>query len=425
MKFNCFSYIMIKPLSLYIGLRYTRAKKRNHFISFITLLSMLGIALGILVLITVLSVMNGFDEQIQEKVFQMVPSVTVTDIANDLSATADALSDIQRLPNVKAVEPYVSGQGILREGNINSPVYLMGITPNYPKSIVQLEDKLISGSFSRLTPGSFNIVLGEAAASQLGAMVGDKVILLTPQLNWSLAGVMPRLKRFTIVGIFHAGAGFGYDDGLALINIQDAQTLYDMPDKWSGFHLQLYHPYQFASVAEQLYPMLPPSAQVSSWAQQYGSFFRAIAMEKTMMFFILLLIIMIAVFNLVSMQVMLVNEKSSDIAILRTLGASSGMIMRVFLIQGMLIGAMGVLLGLVLGITLATHVTPVVNTIQNIFHVQFISADIYFLDYLPSKLVWSDVWRIILVTLGLCLLATLYPAYRASKVNPAEALRYE
>lgn len=416
---------MIWPLSLYIGLRYTRAKKRNHFISFITLLSVLGIALGVLVLITVLSVMNGFDEQIKDKVFQMVPSITVTDIANDLSSDSGVLSDIRKLPNVKAVEPYVSGQGILREGNTNSPVYLMGITQNYPKSIVALQDKLIRGSFKALTPGSFNIVLGEAAASQLGAMIGDKVLLLTPQLNWSLAGVMPRLKRFTVVGIFHAGAGFGYDDGLALMDIHDAQTLYQMPGKWSGFQMQLTHPYQFESVETQLYPMLPASAQINSWASQYGSFFRAIAMEKTMMFFILLLIIMIAVFNLVSMQVMLVNEKSSDIAILRTLGASSGMIMRVFLIQGTMIGAMGVLLGVGLGIALALNVTPVVNAIQNVFGVQFISADIYFLDYLPSKLIWSDVIRIITVTFGLCFLATLYPAYRASKVNPAEALRYE
>lgn len=416
---------MISPLSLYIGLRYTRAKKRNHFISFITLLSVLGIALGVLVLITVLSVMNGFDEQIKNKVFEMVPSVTVTDIANNLSNDGALLAQLRQLPNVKAIEPYVSGQGILREGNVNSPVYLMGITENYPKQIVALQDKLIVGSFTKLTPGSFNIVLGESAASQLGAMIGDKVLLMTPQLNWSLAGVMPRLKRFTVVGIFHAGAGFGYDDGLAFMNIQDAQTLYEMPKKWSGFQLQLKHPYQFEAVEQQLYLLLPPSAQINSWASQYGSFFRAIAMEKTMMFFILLLIIMIAVFNLVSMQVMLVNEKSSDIAILRTLGASSSLIMRIFLIQGMLIGAMGVILGVVLGVALALNVTPVVNTIQHVFGVQFISADIYFLDYLPSKLIWSDVFRIIIVTFGLCFLATLYPAYRASKVNPAEALRYE
>lgn len=416
---------MIKPLSLYIGLRYTRAKKRNHFISFITLLSVFGIALGVLVLITVLSVMNGFDEQIKNKVFEMVPSVTVRDVANNLSANSDLLADIRQLPNVKAVEPYVSGQGILREGNTNSPVFIMGVTPGYSTSIVALHDKLIAGSFSALKPGAYNIVLGETAASELGAMIGDKVLLLTPQLNWSLAGVMPRLKRFTVVGIFHAGAGFGYDDGLGLIDIQDAQTLYQMPGKWSGLQMQLIHPYQFESLESRLYPLLPASAEINSWASQYGSFFKAIAMEKTMMFFILLLIIMIAIFNLVSMQVMLVNEKSADIAILRTIGASSGMIMRVFLIQGTIIGSLGALLGMGLGIALAENVTPVVNFIQTLFHVQFISADIYFLDYLPSKLIWSDVIRIMVVTLILSFLATLYPAYRASKVNPAEALRYE
>lgn len=416
---------MIWPLSLYIGLRYTRAKKRNHFISFITLLSVLGIALGVLVLITVLSVMNGFDEQIQNKVFEMVPSVTVRDAANNLSASSNLLSQIKQLPNIKAVEPFVSGQGILREGNTNSPVFIMGISQNYASTIVKLQDKLIAGSFSALKPGAFNIVLGEAAASELGAMIGDKVLLLTPQLNWSLAGVMPRLKRFTVVGIFHAGAGFGYDDSLGFIDIADAQTLYQMPDKWSGLQIQLFHPYQFETAELKIFPLLPASAELNSWASQYGSFFKAIAMEKTMMFFILLLIIMIAIFNLVSMQVMLVNEKSADIAILRTIGASSGMIMRVFLIQGTIIGSLGALLGMGLGIVLAENVTPVVNFIQTVFHVQFISADIYFLDYLPSKIIWSDIIKIMIVTLGLSFLATLYPAYKASKVNPAEALRYE
>lgn len=416
---------MSLPLSFYIGLRYTRAKKRNQFISFITLLSVLGIALGVLVLITVLSVMNGFDEQIKNKVFEMVPSITVTDLANNLKEDKASLNRLRHLPNIKAAEPYVSGQGILRQGNTNSPIYIMGVTQNYPKKIIALEDKLIAGSFSSLTPGSFSIILGETAASQLGAMIGDKVILLTPELNWSVAGIMPRLKRFTVTGIFHAGTGFGYDDGIGLINIHDAQKLYDLPKKWSGFQIQLTQPYAFANSEQELYPLLPASAQISSWAEQYGSFFRAIAMEKTMMFFILLLIIMIAVFNLVSMQVMLVNEKSSDIAILRTLGASSGLIMRIFLIQGSLIGLMGILIGCGLGISLALNVTSVVNAIQNLFHVQFISADIYFLDYLPSKLSWSDVSHIIITTLCLCFLATLYPAYRASKINPAEALRYE
>jgi len=412
-------------LSFYIGLRYTRAKKRNHFISFITLLSVIGIALGVLVLITVLSVMNGFDEQIQQKIFRMVPSLTVTDLAHNLSNNEDVLTKLKTVSNVKAVTPYVSGQGILRDGQVNSPVYIMGISKNYPTEIVALNDKLIAGSFDQLIPGTFNVVLGESVAAELGAMIGDKVILLTPELQWSLAGVMPRLKRLTVVGIFHAGAGFGYDDSLAFINIHDAQTLYDLDNTWSGLFIQLFDPYQAETVESMLYSVLPASAQIRSWASQYGSFFRAIAMEKTMMFFILLLIIMIAVFNLVSMQVMLVNEKTSDIAILRTLGATSGMIMRIFLIQGGLIGTIGVLLGVIFGILLASHVTAVVNLLQNIFHVQFISADIYFLNYLPSKLLWSDVWRIVSVSLGLCFIATLYPAYRAAQVQPAEALRYE
>ncbi|MCD8524570.1 MAG: ABC transporter permease [Gammaproteobacteria bacterium] len=260
-------------LSFYIGLRYTRAKKRNHFISFITLLSVIGIALGVLVLITVLSVMNGFDEQIQQKIFQMVPSLTVTDLANHLSNNQDLLTKLKTIPNVKAVTPYVSGQGILRDGQVNSPVYIMGISKNYPTEIVALNDKLIAGSFDPLIPGTFNVVLGEAVAAELGAMIGDKVILLTPQLQWSLAGVMPRLKRLTVVGIFHAGAGFGYDDSLAFINIHDAQTLYDIDNTWSGLFIQLFDPYQAQTVESMLYPFLPASAEVRSWASQYGSFF--------------------------------------------------------------------------------------------------------------------------------------------------------
>lgn len=415
---------MTLPLSVYIGLRYTRATKRNHFISFITLLSVIGIALGVLVLITVLSVMNGFDEQIKNKIFSMVPSITVTDLAHGLVANTQTLSYIRKLPEVKAVQPYIHGQGILRAGDMTAPVYVLGVTPAYPHSIIALHDKLVTGTFA-LAPGKFEVVLGATVARQLGVMVRDKVTLMTPQLTWSPTGVTPRLKRFTVAGIFHAGSGFGYDDSLALMDIQDAQTLYQMPQHWSGVQIQLHHPYQFAAMQAQLYQYLPASVEINTWSSQYGSFFRAIAMEKTMMFFILLLIIMIAVFNVVSMQVMLVNEKLADIAILRTIGASSGMMMRIFLVQGTVIGGFGTLLGVVFGLLLSYHVTAVVNLLQNIFHVQFISADIYFLDYLPSKVEWLDIARIVTVTLSLSFLATLYPAYRASQVNPAEALRYE
>lgn len=413
------------PLSLKIGLRYTRAKKRNHFISFISLLSMLCIALGVLVLITVLSVMNGFDQEIQQTVFSMVPSATISDAEGAIRIDDKLRSNIQALPEVKAVEPYISGQAVLQGQGASSPLYIMGVNPSYANTITQLSDKMLVGKFSSLEPGEFGIIIGQSTAFHLGVNMGDQVLVLTPQLNWSLAGVMPRLKRFTVVGIFHAGASFGYDDSLAFIDLTDAQVLYHMKDSLTGYQIKLYDPYLVSTLTEKLYLNLPPSSQLSDWTNQYENFFHAIAMEKTMMFLILLLIIAVAIFNLVSMLVMLVNEKQADIAIMRTLGCSKGLILRIFIVQGLTIGGVGTFLGVVGGVALSMHATEVVDALQNLLHTEFVSADIYFVNYLPSKLEWLDVCRIAVVTLVLSFLATLYPAYRASQVEPAKALRYE
>ena len=420
---------MIKPLSLYIGLRYTRAKKRNHFISFISILSMLGIALGVLVLITVLSVMNGFDEQIKKKVFSMVPSATITDVSGGLLySKAKKASFIERLKSTKlvqATQPYINGQAVLQAGGQSSPSYVLGIESGYASSITQLSNKMLSGSFKNLIPGEFGIVISQSVAFNLGVDVGDKLLLLTPQINWSLAGAMPRLKRFTVAGIFHAGAGLGYDDGVVFINIEDAQVLYHMPNRVTGYQIKLYNPFEVSKFNHLILNHLPPTVALSDWTNQYGNFFHAVAMEKTMMFLILLLIIAVAIFNLVSMLVMLVNEKQADIAILRTLGASKSLVLRIFIIQGLILGGLGALLGVIGGVLLSQHVTQIVDSLQKILHQNFVSADVYFIDYLPSKLVWSDVWHIVLITLIFSFLATLYPAYRASKVEPAKALRYE
>lgn len=416
---------MIRPLSLYIGLRYTKAKKHNHFISFISLLSVLGIALGVLVLVTVLSVMNGFDEQIKEEVFKMVPQVTLSDLSSGIEETNCLEETLSSLSSVTNAQPYVSGQGLIQYTGATRPVFVMGINPSYADSLIELSNKVIQGSFEKLSPGNYGMVIGQSTAYKLGASVGDKIVLLTPELNWSIAGVNPRLKQFTIVGVYHASSSFGYDDSLVFINLKDSQTLYELGSKVTGYQLKLKDPYRASDVASSITSNIPSSMQVSDWTQQYGGFFEAIAMEKTMMFLILLLIIAVAIFNLVSMLVMLVNEKQSDIAILRTLGMSRSTVVRIFVIQGTLIGFVGTLLGVALGVLLSLHVTEVVSLLQSLLHMQFISADIYFLDYLPSKLQWTDVGVIASVTMLFSFLSTLYPAYKASKVQPAKALRYE
>lgn len=416
---------MFRPVAIFIGLRYTRAKRRNHFISFISLMSMLGIALGVLVLITVLSVMNGFDSEIKKRVFSMVPPVTVGSVTNAISNWQEAEKIILKSPSTKAVAPYVSGEVMLTNAGLVSPVMLLGVQPSEEQNISQLANKLIAGNLSDLSPGSYNVILGEELANRLNASVGDKITVITPQVSLSAAGVIPRFKRFRVSGIFYAGSGFGFDNSWAFINLADAQKLFLMGSTVSGIHVNIDDVYAAPRVSEQLAQVLGPSARVTNWTEQFGEYFRAVNMEKTMMFFILMLIIAVAVFNLVCTLVMVVNDKEADIAILRTLGATPRMVMMIFIVQGAIVGIIGTALGMIGGIALASNVTDVVNWIEHVFHVQFISSNIYFVNYLPSKIEWPDVWKICTAALGLSLIATLYPAWRASRTEPVEALRYE
>lgn len=416
---------MFRPAAVFIGLRYTRAKRRNHFISFISLMSMLGIALGVIVLITVLSVMNGFDREIKERVFSMVPPITVSSVASYIENWEDLRNYIKKLPYITAVAPYVNSQVLLSSSGMVQPAMLNGIVPEEEKKIAHLGDKIVQGNLDNLTPGSFGIVLGEDLANRLDVIVGDKVTVVTPEMSLSPAGVVPRFKRFTVVGVFKAGGGFGFDTLLAYINLSDAQKLFEMGTAVSGLHLNIKDAYAAQMITQKLMKALTPTARITNWTDQFGAFFHAINLEKTMMFFILLLIIAVAAFNLVCTLAMVVNEKEADIAILRTIGATPKMVMSIFIVQGATIGIIGTLLGVIGGITLARHVTEVVNWIQQIFHVQFLSASIYFVDYLPSQIQSSDVWQVSLAALFLSLLATIYPAWRASRVEPVEALRYE
>lgn len=416
---------MFRPAAIFIGLRYTRAKRRNHFISFISLMSMLGIALGILVLITVLSVMNGFDQEIKKRVFSMVPPITVASSLNALANWQEVSADLQKMPMITGVAPYINGQVMITSSGFVQPAMLTGIYPEDQGKVSNLADKMVQGKLTDLKPNQFGIILGEELANRLNALVGDKITVMIPQATLSPAGVIPRFKRFTITGIFKAGSGFGFDAGLAFINLEDAQKLFQLGSTVTALYLNVNDVYAAPKISEQLAERLGPTARVMNWTQQFGEYFHAVSLEKTMMFFILLLIIAVAVFNLVCTLVMVVNEKEADIAILRTFGATPKMIMSIFIVQGAIVGVVGTLLGVIGGVALATNVTTVVNWIEHIFHVQFLSSSVYFVNYLPSELEWGDVMRISFAALSLSLLATLYPAWRASRTEPVEALRYE
>lgn len=417
---------MIRPLSLLIGLRYTRAKRRNHFISFIALASMLGIALGVTVLITVLSVMNGFDYQIRSRFFALVPPITVlTNQKLSKSGWQASSQAIKTVSGIHGLAPFVKGNGmIVHHGHIMG-VAVMGVAPKQEPQVSQLAEKMVIGKLATLIPDQFNIVIGQGLAARLGLIVGDKVNVLTPQTTVSLAGVFPRYKTFTISGVFHASSGFGFDNSMVFINWHDAERLFPGKHGSRGFHVAINNLYQAPYLSQQLEAALPGYYFVTNWTRQYGTFFQALKLEKTILFVILLLMIGVAVFNLVSTLVMVVNDKRSDIAILRTLGATPGMILRTILVQGATIGLVGTLLGLLGGLLLAANATAIVDTVQNIFHVQFINASVFFVNYLPSRIELSDVVLVCSLSFGLSLLATVYPAWVAFRTQPAEALRYE
>ena len=417
---------MFRPISLYIGLRYTRAQRRSHFVSFISMVSMLGIALGVTVLITVLSVMNGFDFEIQNKIFEMAQQVSISNYNDPLANWQDLAKKVEQYPNVVSAAPFVNGQGMLVSSGLAAPVLVRGISPAEENKVSKLSSRMASGSFNQLVPGQYGVVMGQALADTLGLQMGDKVTLFTPQATITPMGELPRFRRFTVVGLFNIEHGFGgFNTGIIFINLHDAQVLYGFGNNVSGLRLKVSSLYAAPKVTDELQRGFQGKYLVSNWTEQYGDFFRAIKMEKTMMFFILILIVAVAAFNLVSSLVMIVNDKRSEIAILRTLGASPGTIMAIFMVQGCTVGFIGSLLGLIGGIALALNATELVSYIQHLFHVNLISSSVYLVDYLPSKLEFHDVWRVTLLALGLSLIATLYPAWQAARTQPAEALRYE
>lgn len=415
---------MFKPLELYIGLRYTRAKRRNHFISFISLISMLGIALGVTALITVLSVMNGFEQELRQRILGMTAHATVSSYGGVLEEWRMVAEKASQNEEVIGTAPYIRAEGMLAHGSQVNGALIRGILPERETQVSEVASKMVAGSLGALEPGEFGIVLGRDLARILGAGLGDKVTLITPTANVSPAGILPRLKRFRVVGVFEVGM-YEYDSALAMINIADAQRLFRMDGGVTGVRLKLKDMFRAPWISREIDESLPGVYRVSDWTLEHANFFRAIRTEKTVMFVILLLIVAVAAFNIVSTLVMVVTDKKADIAILRTLGISPGSIMSIFMVQGTIIGFVGTLLGLVGGVTLALNVENIVPAIEHLFGVKFLPPDVYYISKLPSQLETGDVLVICVVSFLLSIVATLYPAWRAAATEPAEALRYE
>lgn len=414
--------LVSSPLSFWIGLRYLAAKRRNHFISFISASSMIGMTLGVAVLILVLSVMNGFERELRDRILGMVPHGVVYEIGG-VQDWQQLATEIEKNPLVAASAPLVQLQGMFAHGGHVQGVMLSGVEPEAEAKVSILPKHIKSGDFYALKAGSYGVFLGEILARQLRVKAGDKITLMLPEATLSPAGVLPRIKRLEVLGTFAVGAEL--DASTAVLHLADAVKLERMPAQAQGMRIRFHDLFKAPQGIWELLTQLDGNYSGSDWTRTQGNLFQAIKMEKTMIGLLLLIIVAVAAFNIISTLVMAVTDKQADIAILRTMGASPRTIMGIFMTNGVAIGLIGVVLGTALGIVLALTVSDLVHWLENFLHVQFLSADVYFISYLPSQLEWSDVGIIVSCSLVLSFLATLYPAWRASKVQPAEALRYE
>ncbi|AOY87420.1 cell division protein FtsX [Marinobacter salinus] len=413
---------MFRPLSFYIGLRYTAAKRRNHFISFISLTSMIGLMLGVGVLIIVLSVMNGFDRELKQRILGMVPHAVIEG-TGPLEDWETVDRQVEEHPRVLAAAPFIQGQGMVTGGANVRGVMLNGVLPEQEKTVSIIEKHMIKGSLDDLHPGEFGIIIGQLMASSLRLDLGDKVTVVLPEASVTPAGVLPRLKRFTVKGVFSVGAEL--DGNYTLVHMADAAKLMRTGGKAQGVRLLVDDLFAAPKVAEEAARMLNGRYFISDWTRTHGNLFQAIRMEKTMIGLLLMFIVAVAAFNIVSTLVMVVTDKTADIAILRTMGATPGRIMRIFIVQGAVIGVFGTLIGTALGVLGALNISAFISWLEGALGHKFLSADVYFISYLPSQLQWQDVYIISGAGLAMSLLATIYPAWRASRIDPAEALRYE
>ena len=415
---------MFTPYELCVGLRYTRAKRRNHFISFISLTSMIGIALGATALITVISVMNGFERELRERILGVASHATISAFDRALEDWESLAAAAEAHPEVVGAAPYVESQGMLTHAGQVRGVLIRGVFPSREPRVSEVGRFLVEGTLESLAPGEFNMLIGRDLALRLGATVGTALTLVAPRARITPAGVMPRMRRFTVTGIFEAGHA-QYDTSLAVVHVEDAQRVFRLGRGVSGLRVKLTDMFDAPRVSRELARSFGGQYWLRDWTQHHANFFRALKIEKTVMFVILTLIVAVAAFNLVSTLVMVVTDKESDIAILRTLGASRSSILSIFIVQGTLIGIAGTIAGVAGGVALAAHVETLVPAIEGFFDTKFLSPDVYYISAVPSDMRWRDVAAVGAVAFVMSVLATIYPAWRASRVQPVEALRHE
>lgn len=415
---------MSLPFSLFVGLRYTLAQRGKGFISLISLVSILGLMLGVAALIVVLSVMNGFDRELRQRILGMVPHATLSSYQSSMSDWQAVSAEVLQHSAVQAVAPIVEAQGMLAHAGQVSGVMINGVDPELEARISIIDNHFEVGSLDDLSAGEYHIILGEILARRLQLSIGDKVTLVLPEASVNITGVTPRFKRFTLTGIFKVGAEL--DSSMAYVHRDDAARLKRMPPgSVDGLRVGFDNLFLAPTLIRELAINLNRPLMISDWTRTHGNLFQAIQMEKRMISLLLFLIVFVAAFNIVSTLVMVVTDKRADIAILRTMGATPSLIMRVFMVQGIVIGLIGTLLGTLLGIILALSVSDIVLFIERAFGIEFLSAEVYFINYLPSELLADDVVTIVTSAFCISFLATLYPAWKASKTQPAEALRYE
>jgi lipoprotein-releasing system permease protein len=415
---------MIRPLELQIGLRYTRARRENRFISFISFISIFGIVIGVWALITVLSIMNGFERELRERILAVASHITITGETGQLANWQEVADQVGNLDDVIGYAPFILGQGMVVKGGTVSGALIRGISPVPESTVSTVTQSMVSGEIDSLTSRSWNIVIGANLASKLGVAVGDKVTLVAPKGQLTPAGLLPRLKRFRVSGIFELGM-YEYDSVLTLIHIDDAARLLRMQGQVSGLRLKLNDVYDAPRVREQLAYVMGAGNDVTDWTREHRNLFRALKIERRVMFIILLLIVAVAGFNIVSTLIMVVADKQADIAILRTLGISPLSVMGIFVVQGVTIGLIGTVVGAALGIVTSINIETLVPWLENLFNTEFFPSSIYVITDFPAEMRWSDVSVITTVSFGISLIATLYPAWRASRTQPAQALRYE